>query len=87
MIIEVSSYYAKGYKKVVSNNQNLHKGVKAKLILFSENPAHPSLRLHLFQKRDKKEWSISVNMSIRITFIYIDNGILLLDIGKHEDIY
>ncbi len=87
MKVIVSSHYSKRYKKVVSNNQNLHQIVKEKLKLLVQNSSHPSLKIHKFQKGKKEQLSMSVNMSLRIAFIYVDNGVLLLDIGTHEDIY
>ncbi len=79
--------YLKNFSKITQNNPKLKRKIVDKLGLFIENQNHPSLRLHSFQNGSKKEWSISVNRSIRIAFTYIKNGILLLDIGTHEDIY
>ena len=32
-------------------------------------------------------WSISIKGNLRIIFEYIENGIILLDIGTHDDVY
>lgn len=49
------------------------------------DPDHPSLRTHKLE--DKNDWSLSLDMSNRITFEIIDDHITLLNIGSHETVY
>lgn len=59
---------------------------KKQLQLFLDNPKHSSLRLHkLTGKHD--EWSMSIDRSMRLTFQYVPDGILLIDIGTHDQVY
>lgn len=54
-----------------------------KLLLFAENPFHPSLRTKRIQGTDKFEFS--VNMDIRVIWYYEgDKLIVLVDIGHHD---
>jgi len=34
-----------------------------------------------------EEWSISITDSIRVIFQYIPEGIVLTDIGTHDEVY
>jgi hypothetical protein len=63
------------------------KTLAAKLDLMAENPRHPSLRTKKIQGQVGL-FEASVSMSIRITWQYTDDGILLRNIGEevpHED--
>jgi len=53
------------------------------------NPFHPSLRLHPLKGKLRGLHSVSINISYRLTmeFIIEDQGIVLIDIGSHDEIY
>jgi mRNA-degrading endonuclease YafQ of YafQ-DinJ toxin-antitoxin module len=57
--------------------------------LFENDPYHPSLRLHRLQGTLREYHSILISMNYRIILelIITDKEILLLNIGKHSDIY
>jgi mRNA-degrading endonuclease YafQ of YafQ-DinJ toxin-antitoxin module len=39
-------------------------------------------------KGEKREaWSFAVEENLRIIFVYIKEGVLFVDIGKHEEVY
>jgi len=59
------------------------------LQLLELNPFHPSLRLHKFKTRTFEGYSVSINLSYRISleFLVTETDILLVDIGNHRDIY
>ena len=79
--LEPSKAFVKSLKKLSKNEQ---KAVAVKLNLLSENPFHPSLRTKKVQ-RLKDVFECSVNMSIRILWMYRgDTIILLIDIGHHD---
>ena len=57
--------------------------LKKKLRILSENPFHPSKKKKKVQGTDFFE--CSVNMDIRIIWLYQDGAlILLLDVGHHD---
>ena len=82
MKIERTEHFSKSYKKLVKNNKLMEKQITKTLVLFSQNPNHPSIRLHKLSNQNI--WSISVNMRIRIIFVYYKDSAILLDIGDHS---
>lgn len=87
MNIYTSTSFDKSYKKIIGNNHKLHIRVKRILKLFIDNQNHTSLRLHKLSGANMDTWSISVNRSIRITFQYEADGIVLTNIGTHDEVY
>ncbi len=59
------------------------------LQLLEINPFHPSLRLHQFKTGSFEGYSVSINMSYRISIEFLISGkeILLVNIGDHQGIY
>lgn len=59
------------------------------LKLLKLNPTHPSLRLHKLKGRLSELFSVSINITYRITVIFIikDDKIVPVDIGKHDEVY
>lgn len=62
---------------------------KKTMVLLSENPFHPSLRLHKLQGKKSDYHSVSITMSYRmiIEFMITENEIIPLDIGTHDEVY
>ena len=87
MNIYLSSEFIKNFKKLTRKNPSLKNKIKEKLKLFQENPTHPSLRIHKFVGKKEQGWSISVESDLRIIFIFVKDGVLLVDIGKHDEVY
>ena len=61
--------------------------LKAYRKIIKKNSRHPSLRLHKLEGGPHEDWSISIEKDIRILFSYVKDGIVLVDVGKHDDIY
>jgi len=79
--LEPAKVFIKELKKLSLNEQQ---AVANKLTILSENPFHPSLRTKKVQ-RLKDAFECSVNMNVRILWMYNDDKIiLLLDIGHHD---
>lgn len=59
------------------------------LKLLELNPGHPSLRLHRLRGRLSELYSVSINISCRISvyFMIDEDKIVPVDIGSHEEIY
>ncbi|MEK9132444.1 MAG: type II toxin-antitoxin system RelE/ParE family toxin [Patescibacteria group bacterium] len=52
--------------------------------IFRKNPFHPSLRLHKLKGKLDGLWSISIDMSYRIIFKPLENGVILfVSVGVH----
>jgi mRNA-degrading endonuclease YafQ of YafQ-DinJ toxin-antitoxin module len=61
-----------------------------KILKISElNPYHPSLRLHQLKGKLKNLYSVSINVSYRITleFYFDDKEIVLVNVGHHDKVY
>jgi len=85
--------FANGYEKRVVKFFKKHKEVypqyKKTIALLTNDPTHPSLRVHRLQGKLEGFSSVSINMKYRIVvdFIIVDGIIILVDIGSHDDVY
>lgn len=84
-----SDSYNKRAKKFLKKHPDLLKQYTKTLELLEENPHHPSLRLHKLEGRLSDLYSVSINIVYRITleFIIEQDHIILVHIGKHEEVY
>ena len=59
------------------------------LQLLALNPHHPSLRLHRLSGKLEAMYSVSINLSYRITLeLLIQEGqIIPVDVGDHDAVY
>lgn len=80
-----SSRFDKDLIQLVKKNQILIKKINKTITLFEKNPEHPSLRLH--KLAGNGNYSVSVDMSLRVIFHWENDVIYLLRIGKHEEVY
>ena len=81
--------YLKRAKKFFKKHSDLISQYEKTLKLLEANPTHPSLRLHKLQGKLSELYSVSINISDRISIIFLINKdkIIPVDIGSHEDIY
>lgn len=59
------------------------------LTLLELNPYHPSLRLHPFTTSRFSGYSVSINLSYRISmeFFVSEKEVILVNVGDHQDVY
>ena len=62
---------------------DVKKALKKKLDLLADNPKHPSLRTKKI-KGSVDIFEVNINMDIRMTWEFYEDGILLRNIGKHD---
>jgi mRNA-degrading endonuclease YafQ of YafQ-DinJ toxin-antitoxin module len=81
--------YEEKVKKFLRKHPELTGQYSKTLQLLEINPFHPSLRLHQFKTSSFEGYSVSINMSYRISleFIVTEQEIILVNIGDHQDIY
>ncbi len=81
--------YVKRATKFIKKHPELLKQYEKTIQLMELNPSHPSLRLHKLEGRLSDYYSVSINMSYRITidFIIQDKEIIPINIGKHDEVY
>jgi len=87
--IKFANGYEKRAIKFLKKHKDLYVKYKKTIELLASNPNHPSLRLHKLQGAMDKFSSVSINMKYRIVidFIIVDDVIILIDIGSHDDVY
>ncbi|HLF31504.1 MAG TPA: hypothetical protein VI566_10820 [Xanthomonadales bacterium] len=85
--------YPESYIRRARKFLRTHPGIllqyRKTLELLELNPFHPSLRLHHLKGRLNGLSSVSINLSYRIAIQLIIEGnrILLVNIGKHDQVY
>lgn len=87
-IIYTNNYNKKAAKFLKKHTELINQYQKT-LEMLEINPHHPSLRLHKLKGKLNTFYSISINLSYRITldFIIQNHQIIPLDIGNHDSIY
>ena len=79
--IHTSSGFLKEHRNL---SPAIKKKLATKMLLFQENPLHPSLRLHKLSGKFEGRWSISITMQFRVIFRQLENSdILFVSIGTH----
>ncbi len=81
--------YEEKVKKFLKKHPDLIKQYTKTLQLLEINPYHPSLRLHHFKTKSFEGYSVSINLSYRISleFVINEQEIVLVSIGDHQEIY
>ena len=87
MQIQFSEEVDHELKKIKQKDQLLTKRIEKQLVLFQENPRHPSLRLHKLSGELSELWSISISKSIRMVYIQDEDIAYFVDIGSHDEVY
>jgi mRNA-degrading endonuclease RelE of RelBE toxin-antitoxin system len=63
--------------------EDVKRTLKKKLDIIADNPSHPSLRTKKIKGRENL-FEATITMSIRMTWEYFEDGILLRNIGEHD---
>ena len=81
--------YIRRARKFLNKHPDIHGQYRKTLELLEYDPHHPSLRLHSLQGNLSGLSSVSINISYRIVLELIIEGneILLINIGKHDQVY
>ena len=87
--IEYTESYNKRASKFIKKHPDLLSQYTKTLELLEMNPYHPSLRLHKLKGKLSELYSVSINISYRISidFIFEDDKIIPIDVGSHDEIY
>ena len=87
-IIEPESYRKKAVK-FFKKHPDLFQRYEKTIKLMELNPFHPSLRLHKLKGTMAEYHSVSISMQYRIVleFAIENDRLILLDIGKHDNVY
>jgi len=81
--------YSRNALRWIKKHPDLKSQYLKTLKLLEANPFHPSLRLHSLSGRLQGLYSISINLSYRITLELIvrDEEIILVNVGDHDQVY
>ena len=81
--------YTRRAARFLRKHQELERSYRKTLGLIEINPTHPSLRLHKLKGPFDGLYSVSINISYRITieFLIDSNTILPVDVGTHDRVY
>lgn len=82
-----SSYFLKKSKKLFKKRPELKNKVEQKLKILEIIPNHPTLKLHKLKGEIQECWGITIEKNLRITFVYTLEGIILVSIGSHDEVY
>ena len=81
--------YIKRAIKFIKKHPEISSQYEKTLKLLELNPHHPSLRLHKLNGKLAEIYSVSINISYRITidFIIENDTIIPINVGSHDDGY
>ncbi len=81
--------YNKRAKKFFNRHPDIIPQYSRTLKLLEVNPFHPSLRLQRLHGKLSELYSVSINISYRISIYFIieNDTIVPVDIGSHEEVY
>ena len=87
--IKISEKYTKKAISFFKKHKNLYPQYKKTIEILQHNPYHSSLRIHKLKGKMNRFSSVSITMKYRIVvdFIVLDDVIILIDIGSHDDVY
>lgn len=81
--INRSTHFNRNLKKYVKNNTKRAQAFLSTLNIFRHNFSNPGLNVEKLV--NSETWSLRINRSDRIFFLWIDkNTVLLVDIGLHD---
>ena len=81
--------YIKRASKFAKSHPDLLSQYEKTLKILEKDPSHPALRLHPLKGKLKNMHSVSINISYRLTleFLVIQKEIILVNIGRHDEVY
>ena len=80
--------FKRSYKKLIKLNPNYKLLIFEKFEVFSNNPFASELKTHKLKGKLNDYWSFSITYDLRVIFRFInEENVLLINIGKHEEVY
>lgn len=83
MKISYSTRFIKSFKKLNKIEQNTFESQLKKFLNKPTPPFHPSLRIKKLQGTSEI-FEMTISMGIRMTWQFVEDGILLRNIGEHD---
>jgi toxin HigB-1 len=81
--------YIRRAAKFIKKHPDIVSQYEKTLKLLEMDPTHPSLRLHKLSGKLEGLYSVSINMSYRISleFIIHEDTVIPVDVGTHDEVY
>ena len=81
--------YIRRAKKFIKRHPNLIEPYRKTMKLLESNPSHPSLRLHKLSGKLSGLYSVSINITYRISieFQIQNDTIIPVSVGTHDEVY
>jgi len=82
-------FFYKRAAKFIKKHPELTRQYEKTLELLELNPFHPSLKIHGLSGKQDELYSVSINISYRITleFLVSEKTIIPVKIGTHDEVY
>ncbi len=87
MQIEYHKTFIRNFKKRFGDNLKIKKKYKDRLKMFINNPTHPALKDHSLVGDKLRIRAFSITGDIRVVYTEINERIVFLDIGTHNQVY
>lgn len=87
MQIRLEAKLQKELKEIRLKNPKLSKRINKQLSLFKLDPKHNSLRVHKLTGELENMRSISINKSLRMSYLQDGDEAYFFDIGTHDQVY
>lgn len=87
MKVNYHKNFVKSYEKRILHNASLDRKFKERLKLFIEDSQTSILKDHALKGAKIKYRAFSITGDVRVIYEKVNNGILLLDIGTHNQVY
>lgn len=84
MTISYSKNFVKQARKL---SPELRKKLLERIVVFSENPLHPSLRNHQLKGKYKEYRSIDVTGDVRALYLQKEHEAIFDAVGTHSQLY
>jgi len=81
--------YKKRARRFAKQHPELKEQYRKTMLLLAQNPYHTSLRLHPPKGKLGALYSVSINLSYRITLemIITEKEIILVNVGRQDEVY
>lgn len=81
--------YEKREAAFIKKHPELVERYKKVLKLLELNPTHPTLRIHKLKGKFHNKHAVSINYVYRIViaFVVMEDAIIPIDIGHHDEVY
>jgi mRNA-degrading endonuclease YafQ of YafQ-DinJ toxin-antitoxin module len=87
MRIRITAAVERKLRKLFRRHPELANLFDERIRMFLEQPRHPALRTHKLSGLNQQTWSIFLTGDLRMLFVYDEKGVLVIDVGPHDEVY